>query len=225
MEPDVRLMAYLDGELGPAEREAFEQEVARDPGLRGEIERQRELRRRLAAAYDPILQEPVPPGLIATASVANDPGRPSWRPAHWAAVAASLVVGLLVGQAALRPQAPFVEQGGELVARGEIARALTRQLASDVGPTQVGLTFRTAEGSYCRTFQDRPRRLAGLACRRQDRWTARTLTAWAPNAEGDYRTAGSQTPAAVLASVDELISGQPLDAAAEAKARAEDWRR
>jgi len=36
--------------------------------------------------------------------------------------------------------------------------------------------------------------------------------------------AGSQAPAAVMAAVDEMIAGAPLDAAGEARAKAAGWK-
>lgn len=225
MERDERLMAYVDGELAEAERAAFERELAGDPELQRDVARQRELRRRLSAAFDPVLEEPVPLDLSLAAQAANAPGR-GWRAPHWAAMAACLALGVVVGRAMLPQRGPFTEQDGVLVVRGELAEALDQQLAADAGPVRVGLSFRTAEGRYCRTFQSAPDRLAGLACREPQGWTARTLAAWSPPPapEGGYRTAGSETPPAVLAAVDELIAGEPLDAAAERAAREQRWK-
>jgi hypothetical protein len=42
--------------------------------------------------------------------------------------------------------------------------------------------------------------------------------------QAEYRTAGSDTPGAVLAAVDSLIAGDPLDAAAERAARDSGWK-
>ena len=51
----------------------------------------------------------------------------------------------------------------------------------------------------------------------------RTVTAWTPTA-GDYRTAGAETPPEVLAAVEALIAGEPLDAAGERAARERGWK-
>ena len=45
-----------------------------------------------------------------------------------------------------------------------------------------------------------------------------------PSAAGEYRTAGTDTPPEVLAAVEAIIDGAPLDAASEASARAHGWR-
>ena len=223
MEPNERLMAYVDGELDPAARAAFEQELAARPELEREVARQQALRRRLSAAFDPVLDEPTPLQLTLAAQAANTRQR-GWRAPHWAAMAACLALGVLVGRGVLVERGAFVESGGALLVRGDLARALDSRLAADAGPIRVGLTFRTAEGRYCRTFQSAPDRLAGLACRQPQGWRAETLAAWSPAPEGGYRQAGSDTPAPVLAAVDAMISGSPLDAAAERAARGRGWK-
>jgi anti-sigma factor RsiW len=98
----VRVLAYVDGELAPAERAAFEREMAADPGLAAEVAGHRALARKVGGAYAPVLDEPVPLALTLAASAANE-GRRGWAPAQWAAVAASLVVGVLVGRGLLTP--------------------------------------------------------------------------------------------------------------------------
>jgi hypothetical protein len=218
------IIAHVDGELGPAERARFEAEMAADPTLAAEVARHRALAARVSGAYAPVLDEPVPPRLLVVAAAANDRGRPATRRLMpWAAVAASLVVGVVAGRMALPDRGPLVSRDGALVARGQLATALSTELAAQPGVVKVGLTLKTADGRYCRTFQSPADRLAGLACREDGRWVARTVTAWTPVAQTAYRTAGSDTPAEVLAAVDRL-AGQPLDAAAERAARDAGWR-
>jgi hypothetical protein len=222
---DLTIAAYVDGELDADARARFEAELTHDPSLAAEVAAQRRLRDRLAAAYDPVLAEPVPLNLKLAAQAANDrPARRFGLP-QWAAVAASLVVGVLVGRVALpqHPQGPLTAEGGALAARGELAQALDRRLAAEAGPIRVGLSFQANDGRYCRTFQSAPDRLAGLACRDAARWQVRTVTAWAPAAT-DYRTAGAETPPEILAAIDALIAGEPLDAAAEEAARQRGWK-
>jgi hypothetical protein len=110
-----------------------------------------------------------------------------------------------------------------LEARGDLERALATQLAADPGVVKVGLTLKTTDGRYCRTFQSTPDRLAGLACREGDDWRIRTLTAWTPPPPAAYRQAASATPPEVLAAVDALAA-EPLDAPAERAARDHGWK-
>lgn len=223
MERDERLMAYVDGELAGAERAAFEQELAADSELQREVARQQSLRSRLSAAFDPVLEEPVPLQLALAAEAANARVR-VWPAKQWAAMAACLALGAVVGRAALPEAGPLATRDGALVARGALAKALDQKLAADAGPVRVGLSFRSTDGRYCRTFQSAPDKLAGVACREPQGWTARALAAWSPAAQAGYRTAGSETPAPVLAAVDGLIAGAPLDAAAERAARDHRWK-
>lgn len=224
MDRDLRLAAFVDGELSAAERQAFEAEMAADPALAEAVARERRLRERLAAAYGPVLDEPVPLRLELAAQAANDPPKSRWSLPQWGAIAASLAAGVLVGRAALPDPGPLRMQDGALAVRGELAQALDERLAAEAGPIRVGLSFRSTDGRYCRTFQSSPDRLAGLACRGDSGWVAHTATAWVPAAEAAYRTAGAETPPQVLAAVDALIAGDTLDADAERAARERGWR-
>ena len=224
MDPELRVMAYVDGELDAAERAAFERELAADPALQREVAREERLRAQLNLAYAPVLDEPVPSTLTLAAQTANDPGRGNRRVGQWAVMAACLVLGVLVGRAALPDRSPVASEHGALQVRGEIAQALDQRLAADAGAVRVGVSFRSKDGRWCRTFQSAPQRLAGVACRDDDGWRAQALAPWKPDAHATYRTAGSETPAPVLAAIDDLISGQPLDAAAERAARDRGWR-
>lgn len=233
--PDEILMAYVDGELDPATRAAVEAAMASDPALARAVERQRALGARLRAAYDDVVQEPVPDRLaallaapVAAPVVQLDARRPARRftlPA-WAAMAASLVAGVFVGMLVLRvPAAPFAELDGALVARGALATALDRQLAAEAasGAVRVGLSFRGRTGAYCRTFSlERDSALAGLACHEAGEWRLKVLSE-AQVAAGELRAAAAMPPA-VLRAVDAEIDGEPLDATAEAAARAAGWR-
>src|SRR3546814_11238066 len=62
---DDRLMAYADGELDAAEREAVKQALAEDPGLREKLAEQQRLRATLSGHYGPVAAEEVPARLLA----------------------------------------------------------------------------------------------------------------------------------------------------------------
>lgn len=240
---DQALMAYVDGELDETQRQALEPSIAGDPQLAREVERQRALRAGVQGAFADVLDEPVPDrltALIAGGAADEAPlvlrpqfgARPrtrSFGAAHWAAMAASLVLGAGIGLAAgLGPgwldPAPIATESGRMVARGALAEALDGQLAADTArEVQVGLSFRAEDGAYCRTFVIDRAQIAGLGCREGEGWTVRA-TADAPAGQGDYRTAASATPAPILAAVEGLIAGEPLDAAQEAAARSRGWR-
>ena len=246
------LMAYLDGELDPETRLRVKAAVAADPALAARVAQQQALIGQLRSAFDDTLHEPVPPRLLAAAraetdSVAAPPARKrraaalasawaqSWLPprrgAFGGALAASLIAGVLLGHALTRPPPgalPFVD--GSLVARGALAKTLSVQLASNpdpAAPVHVGLSFRAKSGDYCRTFavshEDQRPPYAGLACKEAPGWRIHTLTETDRSGTPDYRMAASNLPAAVLAAVDRLIDGDPLDAGAERAARDGGW--
>lgn len=223
------LLAYLDGELDVEETRRVEEALAASGVLRTELEAQRRLRDRLAAHYAPALDEPAPPHLRAMLEskvIDLDAARERRSARGWlmpTALAASLVLGLAVGR-----QLPSGEElgtsGGTLVARGALAQALNTQLASaqpSDAVTQIGVSFSRSDGSLCRTFARAS--LSGLACREGDDWRMiLTATPSAPQ-RGAYRQAGSEAPL-VLQAAQELMAGEPLDAAAERRARDAGWR-
>ncbi|MGH8205001.1 MAG: anti-sigma factor family protein, partial [Steroidobacteraceae bacterium] len=145
---------------------------------------------------------------------------------QWAALAASVVVGVLVGVLLTRsPRPPYEETGGALVARGALDLALSDQLAVTSGEAGVaiGITFKNREGRFCRTFHmQRDAPVSGLACRGAQHWAIEVLAA-APPLQGELRPAAAM-PIAVLHAVDAAIVGEPLDAEAEARARDAGWR-
>lgn len=242
--PDEILMAYADGELDARTREAVEAAMASDPDLARRISQHKALRSRVHSAFDVVLDEPVPARLLQ--SVDREPARPrrgnavalrsrrarQWSWPEWTAIAASLVVGVIAGRLALvrtESPAPVVMRSGELLADGAVADALSTQLAGDqttAYPVQIGITFRSKSGEYCRTFSLRQPALAGLACRAADGWRVGVLARTESSGGGfdTYRQAASAMPAAVVAAVGNQIAGEPLDAHAEATAHARHWR-
>jgi hypothetical protein len=216
---DDMLMAYVDGELSEAKRLLVDSAVASDPALFERLEKHRRLRARMSGAFTGVLEEPVPERLIAAAKPSNVVSLADRRrgPPAWAAIAATLVVGVVAGLAVPRSQ-PVI--GSDLAAHGELATALDKQLASaPSGDVRVGLSFKTANG-YCRTFSQAE--VAGLACREGAGWKVRMAVAKEEGA-GAYRMAAS-TPAPVLEAAQALMVGEPLDAAAEKAAAARGWK-
>src|SRR5256885_438663 len=110
-------------------------------------------------------------------------------------------------------------------------RALREHLGSDRPPgaaVRIGVSFRAGSGDYCRPFVLRQKgALAGLACRGHEVWRLEVgaQNPLPPAAAAAYRPAGSALPASVAGRLDELIAGEPLDAGAEAAARAGGWKR
>lgn len=155
----------------------------------------------------------------------------------WAALAASFVLGALALQFAtsLRKPGSITERNGQLLASGVLQQALSNQLAGPqtaAAPVRIGVSFRSKGGGYCRTFQLRETtNLAGLACREGDQWRLDVLARGEPSQDGGtgndahsgYRPAGSALPSSIVQAVDQAIDGEPLDAAAEAHAKMNQW--
>lgn len=224
---DEKLIAYVDGELSGSDLATFEAEIASSPRLADEVEKHRTMAARLAKAYAPVIEERVP-GKLKGAARRRAAARRAMGAAQWAAIAFTAVVGVSAGIAgghfAWPEGGPLMTRDGSLIASGGLKVALTSKLAAETGPLRVGVTFKTAKARYCRTFQSAADSLAGVACRQSDGWVIQTLTAYKPTAGPTYRTAGTQMPPAVIAAVDGLIAGIPLDAAAEKAARDTGWK-
>jgi len=227
---DDMLMAFADGELDQIGRARVERAIAGDPDLRARLEQQQRLRATLAAHYGPAIDEEVPEHLramLATNVVAFAPTRRARQPWQtFAALAASLVVGLALGRTVLTPAGgPIGVENGALIARGPLADALETQLASAQAPqsaTRIGLSFAAADGRLCRTFEGAS--ISGLACRADSGWQLMMTAAGAGGARPDYRQAGGANPL-VAQAAQELMAGEALDADAERRARDSGWRR
>jgi anti-sigma factor RsiW len=160
-------------------------------------------------------------------------GLPHWARPQWGAIAASFVLGALVWHFGTDwySSGPITQRNGQLLAAGTLAKALSNQLASEQPaqtPVQIGVSFRSKAGKYCRTFQLRENtNLAGLACREQDQWRLDALAqsaALPAESQPQFRPAGSALPPSIAQAVDQAIDGEPLDAAAEVQARTNQWR-
>jgi hypothetical protein len=234
---DEILMAYVDGELDAGTRAEIEAAAAAQPQLAEAIDRHRATREALRQAYAPILEEPVPSRLLdalapgasghTSAAVTPLPVRARrWSWPEWGAMAATLLLGALVGAALRTAPAPILERHADgLFAAGELSEALSTQLARDAAPGaefRPGLSFRALTGEYCRTFAVGGS--VGLACRDPERWRIDMLATGPETGIEGYRLAGVELPGAILEAIEARIDGDPLDAAGEVAARDRAWR-
>ena len=251
---DDILMAYADGELEPASRDELERALAGDASLRERVAALQAQRERVHAAYAPVLDEPMPdrlsallevpaplpvpaptPARAAAGVVSLDAARAARSPrralsswAQWGGMAASVVLGVLIGTNLTRGGADpsIAVQNGQLVAGGAIGQALSTQLASEPvagAPVAVQLSFVDKAGSFCRSFSTDA--VAGVACRQGEAWAVQTLVAAERQPTGAMRQAASPLPRAVLDAVDQRIDGAALDARREKQARDRGWQR
>lgn len=242
------LMAYADGELDAATRAHIEAEMGRDAELAEQvavhIEQREALQAKLRAAFSGALQEEVPERLLAAAEATpatqatvvdlarhrerqgRETRQRSWP--QWAALAASVLLGVVIGRAMFAVERdPFVTEGGLMFARGALDTALTEQAGGATNHEthiEIGVSYRAKGGEYCRTFTLKDAQaLGGLACRRGSQWTIDALTRTKADASGAYRMAGAAVPALILGLVEDTIAGDPLDAEQEAEARKRGW--
>ena len=224
---DERFFAWLDGELEPAEAAAVGALVAADPALQRKAAAHRDLGNRLSQAFDQVAAAPVPASLIAeterSAGVVDLAERrraksPAWAPVQWAAMAATLAIGVVAGSMInAGAPGPVARENGQLVASGDLEAALYARLASapaDEG-ARIGLTFRDSAGDLCRSFTDDG--AAGLACHHNGDWRIRGLFQAGEGQQGEFRMAAGLDPR-LAELVDSTIAGEPLDAVAERKA-------
>lgn len=236
--PQEILMAYVDGELLVEEMHRVDAELARNPELRSYVDRQMALRGALRKAFTTVLDEPLPERL--TAAVVK-PASLRWRLREairgFAArrfvvqsgipVAAALACGLVIGVLLTRPDGANIGSAdGNLVAKGALAEALSQQLASQSvasAHAKVFVSFRDKSGHYCRTFEAGSE--SGVACHESGNWQIAALARFEGEAgsASAYQPAASAMPDFVRKAVADMISGAPLDAAAEREARDRGW--
>jgi hypothetical protein len=225
---EAEIIAWVDGELDDAAAARVAQAVTADPVLGELAESHRQMKARFAKAFGPIAEMSVPvsrpaPVISLAAARAEREARAAPPPARrWAipgAIAASLVVGMLMGHRIGGP-AGLADRPDALALSAPIAQALDGQLAGQAGPVRVALSFRDRAGAYCRSFT--ATNVAGVACHQGEGWRLRYASPGAPAGQGDYRMAG--TDAAQAGAIAAMIAGNPLDADAERKARLAGWR-
>ena len=183
MVSDETFFAWLDGELAAAEASRVEAEVAADPRLSALAAEHRQMQETLKGAFDTVADAPLPEHLLAVAHTpparvinfaeAKKRRRPAARQPvrQWAAIAATLAVGVLIGTLAphARQASPVEVQGGRMYAAATLDDALSNQLASAPhGDVRIGVTFRDQSGELCRSFTDPSS--SGLACRDRSGW-------------------------------------------------------
>ena len=231
MNMEEKFFAWLDGELGPAEAAEMEAKVAADPELKRLADQHRALGSQLRGAFDPIADAPLPERLQAalrpTAQVIDFASAKRARSipalAQWAAMAATLAIGVFIGtRVPQETSAPVQAEAGRLYAAASLNRALDRDLASaPTGDIRIGITYRDSAGEICRTFVAPAG--SGLACRNGSRWLMKGLFAAPEGQGGNYRMAAGMDPN--LASlVDSSIAGEAFDETQEKAAKAKGWK-
>lgn len=253
---DLQLKAFLEGRLGDdALIDTIEAAINADPALAERMEQlvvADDAAQGVRQAYAPMLTAPVPDHLTQIVAAplaqeadvidfvaartkpdalrpANDNGR-GWRWPQFAAMAASLALGVMVG-GALLPGRADADRALALAGSGGLAPtpAVSAMLDSapsgqsvdlaGLGTGEVVLTFRSGDRKLCRQFTIK---VAGtstsdaLACADADgSWQIEALGRRAAPA-GDLQLASGDAAVSVVAAVDAMIDGDPLVGEAEA---------
>lgn len=233
------IMAYVDGECDAVTVKRIEKAMVTDTGLAEQIGKARALRDRLAAHYAPVASEEIPDRLRALLTSAAAPNvdssfterkaeqeiakraRRGMGVAQWGAMAATLALGIVVGQFGLgdASDAPFAQEGGALIASGALDNALEKQLASAQpadSDFRIGLTFRAKTGAICRSFTGEA--VSGIGCREGQQW--KMVSTLPGGVQSDYRQATSSAINAVAA---DLMAEAPADAETERRLRDTGW--
>lgn len=242
------LQAYVDGELDAPLAARIDAALAYDEELAYRVRRTRAVRAQVRAAFDPVLDEPVPERLSAllqppaerramqawprSRSAGEHRGGARHRGRRWLVPGAALAASLVLAAAVLwwwRAGNEMVRMhDGRAFAAGELNHALDRALASEPdarATVAIGLSFRDADGHVCRTFvmRTRPAR-AGLACHGEAGWSLPVLGP-APEPQGSQlRQAASSLSPEVQAALDARLRGEVFDARQERAARDAGWR-
>lgn len=231
MDEDEEFFAWLDGEL---DREAAKRVAARvstSPALAAKAEQHRKFAAGLRDAFTPVMQANAESPAFQGAKIVNLSRMPGERRRRWlagpqwAALAATLAVGLVAGAIVggrSGTDSPVAIKRGQFVAAAGLEQALDTGLAStsENADARIGLTFRDSSGRICRSFSKAP--ASGLACREGEHWRIRGMFQGAEGQTGDYRMAAGENPG-LAALIDQNIAGEPFDAAQEKAARDRNW--
>lgn len=237
-ERDLRIAAFLDGEMSEEECAAFERELERNPELAEEVAR--------FSGNDDILreamgveeidvsdqaflarmglsqsQQPGTGSTIEPPAPAND-NPPFWKRWHFragAALAASLALILTVTLQG--SGAPGLGDALDNTPSGQIA-------ALDGGATVMPvLSFEAGDGRFCREFvvEAASKASSGLACRSSTNWK---IEAWSDDAieipySGEIALAGNEWPQDLDSAYLRLDAGDPIPVEREREIIASGW--
>lgn len=235
---DEQIMAWLDGELSPEQREQIEALVAVSPELARRTSQLSKLESMLAPAYAETLKAPIPArfdALLAKprGSVWSLSGLRSVLAGVFdvkplAMAAGALVVGVIAGGVLLgAPQAPGFETtvDGALIANSAMATSLASLHSGEGGgekAVRIKLSVVDDAGHFCRQFETSDS--AGLACLEGETWKVDALAKHkASSSAGQYVMADGETDPAIKAALERRGVQQVLDRSAESAAIAAGW--
>lgn len=244
---DQDLIAFLSGELAMPQAEVLALALEQDLDLAQRLEKLDPMAQAVRDAFEPILALPVPAHLreavlkrqaeasadnvvsFASAKMKREARQFRWP--QYAAMAASLVVGLVLGMQsqfgaviglADNKEAMVIASADGPIISKQVAQLLSSQAGGvvqeikGVGSARASISFRDTQNHFCRQFSIDSQSTAtdGVACHNGGQWRVAAIGTRAVEG-GEIRTASGDAAPAVLAAVDALIEGDPMDAAAE----------
>lgn len=237
---DTQLAAFLDGTLeDDALVTAIEAAINADPSLADRVEAisiDNAAAEAVRGAFAPVLQAPVPDRLVLIVEPAaraerrprpepaNDTG---WRWPQFAAMAASLALGVMIGGTLLKGGSTG-DPGSLVLSSADVTSMLDTapsgqnvDLAS-LGSGEVVLSFRGTGGQLCRQFTVKGKggtTSDALACAgpSDSGWQIEAYGRRATPA-GEMKLAAGDAAPAVVAAVDAIIDSDPLLGSDEAAA-------
>lgn len=234
---DEAVILFVDGGMTGDELAAFEARLASDASLAERVSAHRWMVRQIVAAFGTPPEGVIDQPLLDRLSLSEGNVLPFKRiqklkfarAVNWSvgagALAASLVMGVMVGQSMRAPaNGVILGSNGKLFASGELSDRLSNQLTGEQGPVQIGVSFR-AENGVCRTFHAQ-QGASGLGCREGERWLVPIMVTDSPNPNGptEYSLAGGGIAPSVMAEVDRRIKGEPFTATQEKQLQKNGWK-
>lgn len=229
---DEQLSAFLDAELPQGEMAALREALAGDEQLADRLAELAMVDTVIAQTYSSIDQRPVPEAvttLLSSATTAdNVVALPVWKRLRRSlqpqyAIAASVALLAVFGIVRLIPDGGQTQWQNVAAVLETSPSGISQTLGADMA-IKPRLTYKNAEGDYCRQFQ--LLRSSGteesIACRRDNQWQ-RVTTIYLPAVtdDGGYSTAsGGSELDAIL---DQSIADGPFDAQTEASLINQAW--
>ncbi|MCK9503488.1 MAG: hypothetical protein M0Q95_04820 [Porticoccaceae bacterium] len=230
---DEQLSAFLDAELPPAAMAAIRDAVALDEKLTERLAELALVDELVAATYRRIDQEPVPEAIHQLLASPQKKSATIIRLPTFTAVkflpramAAGLVMA--IGVALILSLNPADNREWLAVASAlETSPSGHVRALADGQTLMPRLTFIDDTGDYCRVYRQSfsdGTALDGIGCRRNGHWQPVENSGRQPVADrSSYQTASRAGSVKIDQVLDEMISGDPLDAAAETRVMANHW--
>lgn len=238
---DEKLIAFLHGELSAADAADLESALNDDPALAERLESFSDQDAEIRDAFASIMTDTVPQHLLDAVgerpksaeivSIGQARARRAkivWGLPQWSAMAASLVVGLMVGGQAINlagaPDAEILAQSSKdgFILQASLQKALASTASGEqvqvagLGKMDVAITFKSIDGQTCRQFklQAGAQIDDAVACRTQSQWRLEAFGR-RNDVAGEMRTASGEASPAIVSAVDNLIDGDVLVGDAE----------